>query len=201
MADVYAARNVLLGAEITLETFEQRPRAGPATQIGNCPPLQRGWNAGMQTEEPVETLKERNLKLLKDRVIGHKGANPKIDWDKYFEWGRTFFGEKSLLIHIQRGCVYLNTLHGRADGFPNCCGYAEVYVGNAVDSAIKNRMAYAWVARNAGVIASINWEQARLLDELTTLGFRVVQDWHVNPNSGNKIMMLIFTFPQEELVK
>ena len=166
-------------------------REGPGSAFEEQIGKEKGWNK--QPEAPVsEELTESQIIILKDHVCHYFTGSRR---DDYWEWGRKFFGDKALMIHCFPGKPWpvIMSTAGVATIFPHCCGYAEMEIEYG---KWKGRLCHAWVSRKAGVIASINTKQSPYLKELTELGFRVVQDWHVNPNSGAKIMLLMFTFPQ-----
>lgn len=174
----------------------------PAVSGSNEVPNPRGWNkvettSASERVEPPKQLTPNQRALLYNYIGAYM---PK----EYVEWGLNFFGVEEVAKYltsdaIRRGYPDFHgpISRGSATGFTACCGYAEMHVsGIGYAKLWKQHLCFAWLARKAGVICTINWEQQNCLEPLQKLGFNIVDAWRFNPNSGNKIMMLLYTFPQ-----
>lgn len=75
-----------------------------------------------------------------------------------------------------------------------CCGVCEIETSGQNANSIKKVMLDAALHSHAFGVATMNEAQADKLPMWKELGWKVAQNWKVNPNSGNKIILLTCDF-------
>jgi hypothetical protein len=141
----------------------------------------------------MTALTEAELKCLKTYASKHYTQ-------KQLDWFIKRFGETRI-----RTRFYVSNwdkdrpLYMRCPTDPyfleNCCGVAELRSTGLSLNELNDCMLDFWTNNAKHVIATCNHKQKKVFAMLKKWGFSVVKDWTVNPNTGNKIAVLMYTFP------
>lgn len=138
---------------------------------------------------------EREAVIYALRTRGHWGATASqvADYlvDKYPEAVKVRLRKGT---NYDGGVSYVMNAHNTRTRLQHCCGVSEPSAevaggdpyGVIVDSVLYNRRF---------VLVTVNDQQKSIYNVLTKSGFRVVEDWVTNPNTGRKIAILLHKIP------